>query len=625
MRTRLLALGIVASLISVSAPARAADDAGWIQQAGNGSGSSIPVLKGFQIADVLYEEGRFAPAGKVPIEQHRWRGWGALREGSAWRLASVKGYDHGMEWTAPVPAWLRDPDGRDVPFIIGDATHLAVAFQDVRTDWPSFFIAYSTGGDPSATAPGLGGGTAVSNIHMAVSYDGASWFDDAPILQHTSGVIELGPSFKVGARVTDLAIDPTRSACTTAETSPWACPFMLTYTASSETGATSIALAGGDGYAPLGTLFRGRTAPLLSAGSSAWASAIVDMGKVRKRTEATGYELTYAGGTSVALSCAQGTRPCLSLGVASSSDGLTWTPNNPGRAAVEPGLPGAFWGTPQLTLGPLQLLDDKHPFGHAKGLYAYADNAGGMGTWLVYTAPMPTTAPTIVVGSPDNGIRNRSDTFIDLYINDDRGTVMGLDATTFELLIDGTPVTSQGASLSLSPSIVGSFYGPGIRAMVPGEQLRLADGVHTMDVSIRDRDSELGTLSTRFTVDTQPPVSTIETVTQHPLMLGAPFAWAALATGHTTDAVSGISRIRAVARNLAGIERIYDSLDPLGGWTITRDGTDPTHRWNWSWHPPSSDPFWAIPGQVKIGFFAVDEGRNGENYTSANSTTIIVI
>jgi hypothetical protein len=619
---------VVAALLAPALPAHAAPDTpGWVENAGNGTGGSSPVIPGFQMADVLFSPQRFAGRSGVQLDHHRWRGWGAIREGSGWRLAMVEGFDDGIRWSAPIPAWLRDPNGTDVPFIIGDPTHLAVAYQDRLTNWPTFFIAYSTGADPSATEPGLAGGTAVSSIHLAGSWDGITWFDDAAILQHSEGVIAPAPSFKNGALVSDLLVDPSRPNCSGSPglNFPWHCPFLLTYTAISDTGTQSIAMAGGDAYDPLGTLFRGRTSPSLSPGGTAWDTAILDHGKVRRRTEATGYELNYSGGTSAALDCANFTRPCLSLGVASSANGVTWSKDNLARPATHGDLPGFFHGTPPLTLSSLQFVDDGNPLKHAKGFYAASDRNGIGSTWMAYTAPVPPTGPLIEVGSPDNGVYNHADTTIDLFINDDRGTLLGLRSETFQLRIDGHLVQDLGASVGLAPTIVGSFVSPGLRAQTPGHQLMLADGEHTMDVQIRDRDDELGTLSTRFLVDTKPPVSTITSLTQHPLLLGAPFAWAALVTGTTTDEVSGITRIRAVARNAAGIERIYDSLDPMGGWNITKDPAQPDHAWSWSWHPPSSDPFWAIPGPVTIGFFAVDVGRNGENYTQENSRTIIIL
>jgi hypothetical protein len=600
------------------------DTPGWIRQAGNGAAGSRPALE-FGFGEVLYRTDQFAVANVngAPVKTtDKYRAWGGVvqADGSI-RLAMFQGGQNAT-WSAPQLATIRDPNGTDVPFLLGDTVHLAVQFQNTRTNWPAYVIAYFDGGDPTATGQGLNGQQAATSLHMAASWDGVRWFDDAPLgLSSTDPLITGGAGFNAGSLgPTQLFLNPRANACTESPTSnfPFDCQIALMHTAISDTGATSIVLAGADRYDPLGSTFRTRTSPILSPGA-VWDSGSVDLAKMRQRKlpEGTGWELTYSGSNSLG-GCEMPVR-CM-IGVASSSNRFTWTRNNASRAAVDPALYEEFTGTP-VKLGPAIFITGGTPEGHARGFInaRHPSTADSGDTWLANTAPAPTTAPTLEVSKPDNGYYNSSAIEIDLFANDDLGANPGVDVDSIELFIDGQPVTQMGVGYTVSRSIVGSFYEPGERIQAPAHQLVLPDGDHDLLATVADLDGETAELITEFTVDTTPPASVISSMSTGNGFT-YPFAAPFTLQGQTVDSVSGVEQITAVITNTIGQKMVFDSRAEGSGFSLV-----PTaNGYTWTFTPPPHLGLF-VPGKLDVNILGVDRARNVETPSVNNTRSVIAI
>lgn len=621
---------VAAALAPVSAEAALPpDDAGWIRQGGNGAAGSVPQA-GMALTEVLYRTDRYQVAGTpVPTTSDRWRGWGAIRQpDNTVQLAMTRGGMDATFWSDPEPAWLRDPQGNDIPFIMGDSVHFAIQFQNDRSDLPAYFIVYWDGSDPKALGPGIDGAESVKGTHLAVSYDGVHWADDQIISNHSLGKVITGSGgFNAGALgATQLLLNVNKPACTDSPTAnfPFDCPIAMVYTAIDAGGKTSIAAAGADRYDLLGTTFRSRSTPLLSPGGTTWDNGSVDLAKTRKRTEpfGVGYEMVYAGGSAPGGCVA--TTIC-SIGVASSSNRLSWTKDNASRAATEPQLYDRVLGS--VTLGPATFAFDNNPEGHARGFIAVHDGSADGSTWSGLTHPKPSTAPTLEVSKPDNGFYNRSSLEIDLFANDDRGPNPGIDVSTIILKVDGVPVHEMGVSWFWQPTIVGSFHYWGIRIRAPEAQIGLADGVHHLESHVWDHDGEHAQLFTTFTIDTKLPKTKINSVNvKGPLAphIGwtAPLGSAAHIEGETVDAGSGVQRVSVMITNQLGGQRIYDSRVPGSGFNVTM--VTPNHA-TWTWDAPVNDPILFVPGQMRFSFLGTDPAKNVEVPDPENTTTVLVI
>lgn len=658
------ALAIAGSLLVtigsvVSSPAATAAGApGWIRQAGDATAASRPLIPGFQIADLLFSQSRFTVGDAPPINDDRFIGYGTLRSGTpavpSYQLASVRGGYDGLRWEAPRPSTLRDQQGQDVPFLIGDPLHLAVAFQDARDARPAYTIVYVRNGT----------GSVMSRMRMAFSYDGGAWFDDAPVLNDTEGI--TGAGFKADLLgPTDLFVNFNASnlACRNGATfDPWSCRYTLVYTADSNAlpgaiGTTSIALAGANVEAPLGTTFQGMTAPIFSgAGAPAsWDDARIDLAKLRQATEqpsASRWELAYVGASSTSLSCENASSLCTSVGIATSATnvGSFAGPTTTSRAAVEPGLLQGFFGAENLTLGPLMMVNDGGP--RVRALFGSRDGTGANNltsvgsTWLGFGSAVPCadpqrpppapadpqscTGPFAEVSSPDNGTTNASDTDVDLFFNDEFGSTsskIGLNAGSLDVRIDGRPITDLGGG-SLEPTLVGAWHSPGLRLRFDGSQLRLPDGTHTMIASIKDLDGRAASISTIFVIDTAPPTTNIATAPPSDPAFGPPLAAPMVRiTGATEDLGTGISSIQAEVTNLTslvGYKHVYDNRNPGSGFfAIVKDATN--SRWTWEWAMPIDDPIMWLPGPYQVTIRGIDGTGNVEIASATNTTNFIIL
>ena len=100
------------------------------------------------------------------------------------------------------------------------------------------------------------------------------------------------------------------------------------------------------------------------------------------------------------------------------------------------------------------------------------------------------TAPTVTLGSPPQGYVTTQTPEIVADLTDDSS---GIDISTLAVTIDGDPESSVSTA-----AIAGGY-----RATITPT---LADGLHTVEISVNDQDGNTGTLVLLYTVDTAPPV-----------------------------------------------------------------------------------------------------------------------
>lgn len=627
--TRLLTLAVALATIVSGSGAHAdhgADDSGWLEQAGNGSGGNAPAIPNFNTGTVLHDGNRF-PIGTVQRpDWPKWLAWGTvpaidLDGAPAFQLAMTRGGDEALNWTAPAPAFLRDQDGNDVPFILSKHGGFDVVSQNFLT-YP-FVIVYRTpAGDPFSRGQELPAANTVNAVHVAVSEDGVHWVADRAIEEDLSAPVIDGAaatSFKRGIDApSDLIVNPAGSAaCTTsgAANFPWNCRFILVYTAIGAGGARSIALAGANALSEDARIvFRGLGAPALTTGAT-WDSAAVGHAHIRRLTGGT-YEMTYSGAQGTPT-CASGTMYCYDLGQATSANGLTFTRVNAARPMTPRSLLNNFDADQPSSLVNGQIVGPAVA-GHIRAFYTRMTSVAD--TFQGFTSPEIDTGPRLRIGMPDNGVRTTAVTPIELYLGDDLGTNVGIDAQSLDLRIDGIPVADLGASVSLRPTLVGTYFVSGIRVSSSGTPISLPDGPHSFSATVLDLDGEPGQISTQFIVDTTPPSTVLSAAPTSPA-IGAPLQSFGRFTATTQDVGSSIQRVRVLVTNPLGLRKSYDSLsDP--GFAVTKVTAQ---KWEWSWFAPSLDTHLLIPGEYMVTTFGIDAGGAGERPTATNTVRVLVI
>lgn len=623
-----LALGLATMLAGTGARAdHGADVSGWLEQAGNGAGGNAPAISNFNVGTVLHSGNRF-PVGAVQRpDWPKWLSWGTvpavdLNGSAAFQLAMSRGGDEALNWSAPTKAFLRDQNGNDVPFILSKHGGFDIVNQTF-VHYP-FIIVYRVPTiDAYSRATSVPVGNTVDAVHVAVSEDGVHWFADRAIEEVlASPVIEgsAATSFKRGIDApSDLIVNPTGSTTCTSGTIaanfPWNCRFVMVYTALGVGGAPSIALAGAGSIGNDGLMtFRGVASSALTLGG-AWDSTAIGHAHIRTLANGT-YEMTYSGAQG-APTCASGTMYCYALGQATSGNGLSFTRVNASRPMTPTSLLDQFGADQPSTLINGQIVGPTAA-GHVRGFYSRITSAAD--TFQGFTSPAIGTAPRLRIGMPDNGVRTTAHTPIELYLGDDLGTNVGIDALSLDVRIDGIPVADLGASIALTPTLVGTYFVPGIRVSSTGAPITLPDGPHSFSATVRDLDGEPGQISTQFIVDTRPPVTSISSFPASPA-IGPPVGSIGTFSASTTDVGSSIQRVRALVVNPLAQYKVYDSLSDKG-FTVTKVDAQ---NWTWSWFPPALDTHLMIPGEYQITLHGVDAGGATETPSAGNTVRILVI
>lgn len=578
----LAALAMAGTLIAGTTGSMAAgsDTPGWIEQSGNGHGESQPVMSGLNVQSVLFNNARFAEDGIQRPDLSKYLAFGVNGAGN---LARTIGGEDGLSWSAPKQAVLQNAGGVSAPFALDTTSFFDVVYTPLA-QYP--FSLYYRIGTTAASA--------IGSLHRAASQDGLTFFNDQALTQDaTVGV--LNATFALSSNgPSDVIYQPTKSNATTCgAVSGWNCRYVMLYDATNAYGSHSTGLAS----SPDGVNFTGLIAAILSPGTSgAWDDTSASNASVR-----TG--LSPAGPLSLYYSGGQVSGP-KSIGVATSTDGLTWTKtaNNPGTAAA---LLGA-------SLSKASAIDDASGSSHA---HIYISLPTSLA--LAATAAAPTTGPSIRFDSPADGtFSNVSGTKVQVFLNDTLGTNIGEDMSTLSVTIDGVqkPVVP-------SLSLVTAFTRVGHRITRSADITNLAEGLHSIVVSIKDFDGNLTTATSNFTIDTTAPVSTMDAVAATP-QIGFPDSIGTY-TGGVTEAVTGTA-----------LARVYvDVTNPLGAtsrylvkdYQITKDPLNPTRHWTVRWVAPSLDTHTAVPGTYTLSFLGQDVALNLEKATVANTQTVMVL
>ena len=147
---------------------------------------------------------------------------------------------------------------------------------------------------------------------------------------------------------------------------------------------------------------------------------------------------------------------------------------------------------------------------------------------------LETTAPTITISSPTSGQYFGTASPSITFTITDAATGSGVDITSLKVIVDGT--TYANTSSGVTATKITNGYSV---TCVP---TALADGSHTVKVSVSDNDGNAATSSTiSFTTDTIAPTLNVT----NPAESGTYTATAALTvTGTTSDSTSGTPTIK---------------------------------------------------------------------------------
>jgi hypothetical protein len=583
-----LTLGM--TLASMPAQASAPDTPGWIAQAGNGSGSTSPVTSGLDIGQVLYSPSRFAVnPGPTPHGLGKYMAWGTRTVGTA-RTLYVQSSDNGLNWSAPIEARLKDPNGVDAPFLLNPVGGFAV----INTHYVdhTFKIFYrATDYD----------GTPVYSFGTAWSPNGVEWFEDAGLAQDATNTIVGGTGFKqklVG--VNSVIFNQTPSAnstalCNGSSAAPYNCAYVMHYTTEDAAGKRYSAI----GRSHTGITWSGTNAPTLSPATAGnWDDHRVENMTVQR--VGTSYRALYSGSQS-------GGRQ--SIGWATSTNGITFTRTLPGQATTPASTFDSVGGGNLVKAQFITVANVPHS-------HVYTSRTAGSTTdlWLGFTSPAPTNAPHVIIGKPDDAAVTGPKVAIEIYAGDTLGTNVGLDLGALSVKLDGIEVDGRVAENTL----VGQFRGPGKKIVATAT---LSGGSHTLDVTIKDFDGDTTTVSRTFSVDAAAPVTNI---TSAPTgieigLVDSPGTYRA----NVIDPVGGlgIDYVTAVVTNPLGQTKRYGTQAAYG-WQITKTNAS---NWTVAWVAPTLDPHFAVPGTYKVSLLGTDLGGNAEAPSAANTRMVTVI
>lgn len=587
-------------------------------------------IAGFAAADILFDPTGF-PIRGVARPNARYAAFG-VANGSV----QVRTSPDGTTWAAAQAARLRDPSGGDVPLVLGNQQRVAVAYvpANVLPHNYQFVMVYAPqGGDPSGQTESLLYGPdyqELSNLRYAMSPNGVDWYDDAPVISDnsTEPVIEAG-TFKDGILgPTDLIYNTggdcydtvTASTIDWGTASPFACEFTLVYTAIDALGNTSVALAGGIFFVDLGLELRGATVPALTRSAASWTGSAIDRAHVTR--SGSTYVMGVSGSTSAAQ-CATVADAC-DAGTAMSTNGNTFTADNPSAPQITDADAAALAGTASASVQDLQLISDAGPRFYS----AFANS-----TWIAYEAVDVGTAPRVSFLEPRSGYVSAVEPNVTLVINDDgtTGNGMGIDHGTLEITFDNAPIP---ATWTIDDTQIGAVNAPGTLVSIPGNDLVAPDGLHTLKVVAVDLDGETVTASRSILIDRTAPGTAIST--ERTSGFTFPFNSVSFAgTSQDFGASTGLLRMQGTVTNPLGEKRSFtkgpgNAGQQNGGFTFRNFGPSASNggptSFEWTWAVPSTDAaFWAIPGSYSFQISAVDFAGNVEGATSSNTRSILIL
>lgn len=649
------------------------DDRQWIAQGDPGSGTTqipeqagLPVLEDMNVQTVLFNPERFTyQNGFARPGFGRYVAWGLVRVqppelNTVVSQLAISHSENGLTWTEPRPATIRDPKCDpdpgcpDIPFILNEpGGFFDVVFTNtpVSEDFPfsQFQIFYRPWNADIFDADEV--------IHVAWSDDGQSFYGDRSIGQNAAEPVTTGSccaSFKSASYgPTDVIYQPnasSSSSCATADPdgsgpltpTPWNCRLVMIYDAT-DGAKQQVGIASAPDILPPYTQsftayeFRGHAEPLLANGpAGAWDDDAATLAKVRIRPGATSplsssrlYDLYYAGGQAPDGACFAGQQGCWSLGTAiSSGSGLSFVKTG-GNPVTPHELLEVFGPDDPHTLLAPSVLEDAGQDGnggrgHARIYYTRATNGVGgnldsvsRDMFLAYTEPAPTQAPRIRIASPVGPFRNRPDVPLEFYMTDTLGTNIGVDLNTLVVKMDGTEL--PGGWSILDPHLVTALKFPSIKAAAPSGLTILPDGLHTFTVEVADLDGNVGIASTAFIIDTTAPSTTVTSAPEDG-HLGFPIAHPGTFMGETIESAIGtaLERLDVFVTNPLGQRATYQVQ-------IQPEMVVDEKTWHWTWHAPTPDPFFFLPGNYTFSFRAADVAQNRESATADNTISVLII
>lgn len=585
----LTALALSAIFAGLPAVAHGPDTAGWIEQAGNGSGDSKPVIPNLEVGSVLYSAAKFPVGTAANNLGYKYLAFGTRPTAGGKQLFMTRS-NNGVTWDTPSAAVVRDPDGQNIPLIIGDPG----SFDVVHLGYINFAFRIWY------TEPGAAGTTATS-ILIADSNDGLTWVLDGGALESSAGSLVGGTGFKskiIGPSDVHFFLNGSTST-TCGAVNPWNCTAVMLYTTADPSGNQYVSMA----WSPDdGITFTGRSTPILSPGTAgAWDDKAVSNATVQA-VSASNYRLLYAGNQ---------TGGPASIGTAAGTNGVTFT-----KGATDPATPASLLSaaTPVASgsLIKAQYLADASSE-HTR-VYTTRVAGAAAANYLGATAPAPGTAPHIRVASPEIGAVLGPKVPISIYVGDTLGAMPGLNLQTLTVTIDGV----GGLGLTTEDTIVGQFklVGKKISGLAS-----LADGPHTLVASVADLDGEITTVTVNFTVDALAPNSTITlapTGTEIGLV-DSPGKFAATVIDPAGG--TGIDYVTAQVTNPLGQIKRYTTHAPYG-WLVTKVNAS---HWNVVWTAPTLDPHFAVPGDYLVSILGTDKAGNVEKADTANSAQVFVL
>lgn len=684
MRRGRTLLAVALATVGMLAPvtSQAASVSGYLQNHGNGRGGEGPLAdgdaagwNGFTFADTLFSPNGFPIAQTGRPNQARWIAFGSFASGAnAGALGSSTSTD-GLTWSTPVASVLRDQQGQDIPFLVGNPARLAVEYITAGSERTTgrFMIMYRPAGttlaqeeefeaiDPNDPAFSICCTFGMPALHWALSLDGRTWTSDQ--MQNSippgngSELIEPAGNRAGIVGPSDFIHQPGKN-CLDSNSNvipslvPWGCEYVLIYTARDASGSgLSVFGAGGVFWSDIGLQLSARTTPLAVEGIAPWASLAIDRAHVTTIDPIPGcgsnpedrcrFEMTFSGSTSNGR-CGDAISPVTcDVGFARSATGLSFTPVLAGN---EPNLTRelrvALGGLPTSTMLDLIRIGRKP---EAK-YYASSVTAGGSGRdlhLLIPTALDDSGDPRIlfptqqmIVGPALNAL--------DVIVRDDLGPgTRGIDLASLTVSIDGVPLGNGVAGGPITTTLLGAVFapvnGPGYRFTIDVRNSVISEGAHTLEISVKDKAGNGSTLLTPLIVDRTPPSSEITKVVTplfDPIGLGEPVGvvtgYPFMATwfeGKSQEALTGLIRMRAVLTDPLGNQKVFEqgptSGNTYGGWTFYDIAPD-RRSWNWRWSVPN-DPFFLLPGSYRFTIGGVDDANNVESPTGENSRSIVLI
>jgi hypothetical protein len=667
----LLALMALTVFIAGGTGARAdhgPDSPLYIQQAGNGSSSSTPVIRDFNMHTVLYDAKSFPLSNGYPRPGgSRYIAWGTIPIPSPQNLllaqVAFTKSNNGLTWSDPVAITIKDDStGTDVPLIVNDPT-----FQ-MDVEFGSFPVISANGSPELQFALYYHDGdstTSVDSLHVALSLSGDTFTDDQPLTSTSQSVQDQ--SFPPPAPRT-AAAKPLLDACGAGSTkcgtygptdviyqaggisdvancgnaaTPWACRYVMIYNTFDAAGREHASIAGsGDARN-----FYAFGSPILSPGAAgAWDDEAATLAHVRKLSS-TSYTMVYSGGRLPDNACSAGNAGCWSLGTATSTDGLTFTksPANPATpstllnnvnpdvdpvvspANATPANISTLWNANALNIGKV---------GHLPVYFtritggSSASNAVHRDVFMGYSAPAPGRCDDgLTLGCPDvrfafpDDFQNVDTAPLEIYLGDSLGTNIGIDYATLALTIDAAPLEGAVAE----STIINQYYYTGYKVTVRRDLLgHLSDGVHTVTATVRDFDGMSRTRSMTFVTDTTPPVTTKAPGSDPtgPVVV-MPLGSLGTFIGQTVDGGAGLKQLRVIVTNVVGLTKTFDLFpkpDGTGPITVVNANT-----WKYRWVAPTLDPLLSAPGIYTVSVIGIDKAVGIEKPSPTNTVQLIVI